>query len=198
MKLMLPSLLRVGVVALVAAVAACETTVPTQNFTDITFVHMQPIRIDVADVEYIQEYVPPQAPPNVEHLFPVQPTATVQRWAADRLLATGATRRLRVFLVNAAVTETPLETKGGISGFLTNEQAVRYDATFEVRLELVDDRGMPEGQARAVVQRSRTAPENITLNARDQLWFDLTEDLMKTLDAELERVIRTYLSRYLR
>lgn len=198
MKLVLPSFLRVGVVALVAAVAACETTVPTQKFSDITFTHMQPIRIDVADVEYIQEYVPPQAPPNVEHLFPVQPAATVRQWAADRLLATGVTRRLRVILVDASVTEAPLDTKGGISGFLTNEQAVRYEATFEVRLELIDDRGMPEGHARAVAQRSRTAPENITLNARDQLWFDLTEDLMKTLDAELESVIRTYLSRYVR
>jgi hypothetical protein len=198
MKLVLPCFVRVGVVALVVVLAACETTVPTQKFSDITFAHMPPIRLDVADIEYIQEYVPPQAPPNVEHLFPVQPAAVVRRWTADRLLATGVTRRLRVILVNAAVTENALETKGGVTGFLTNEQAVRYDETLEVRLEIVDDRGMQEGHARAVAQRSRTAPENITLNERDQLWFDLTEDLMKALDAELERVIRTYLARYVR
>lgn len=198
MKPTLPSVLRVGAVVLSIAVAACETTVPDQQFSEITFTHIQPIRLDVADIEYVQEYVAPQKAPNVEHLFPVQPATAVRRWTQDRLLAAGVTRRVRVTLVDASVIGRGLETKKGISGFFTDDQAVRYEATIDARFEIFDDRGLAVGQARAVAQRSRTAPESITLNERTQLWFDLTEDLMKTLDAELDRVIRTYLAKYVR
>ncbi len=198
MKPLLPSVVRAGVVALVATVAACATTVPRQQFSDITFGHMPQIRLDVAAIEYVQEYVAPKELPNVEHLFPVQPSAALRRWSEDRLLAAGVSRRLRVTLIDASVTETALETKGGITGLFTNDQAVRYDATIDVQLEIFDDRGMSAGQARAVAHRSRTAPEDVSLNERDQMWFDLTEDIMKALDAELERVVRTYLGRFVR
>ncbi len=52
--------------------------------------------------------------------------------------------------------------------------------------------------ARAVAERLRTVPENITLNQREQVWFELTEDVMRDLDAELQRTILRYLARFVR
>ena len=126
------------------------------------------------------------------------PAAVARRWAADRLVPLGVTRLARVVLVNAAVTESVLQPSKGLKGLMTTEQGERYVATIEVRVEIVDDRGTVEGEARAVAERSRTVPENITLNEREQVWFELTEDVMRDLDAELQRTILRYLARFVR
>ncbi len=192
------AVLRCAAAVLLAALAACETPPPPVGYPEITFTHLPPIGLDVAEVEFVQDYLPPQAPPNVDHLFPVLPSAVARRWAADRIRAVGVSRRARVILVNAAVTETPLEKTTGLTGVFTTDQAARYDATVEVRIEIVGGRGEALGHARAVARRSRTVPENITLNDRDKVWFDLTEALMRDLDKELELTIRRYLAKFVR
>ncbi|MFQ5785044.1 MAG: hypothetical protein ACE5H8_09500 [Alphaproteobacteria bacterium] len=197
MKSVLMLLVRSAAVVLVAGLAACQSP-PTPAFPEITFRHLQPIRLDVADIEYVETYKSPRAAPNVEHLFPVQLAPTVRRWVTERFDAVGITRRARVTLVNAAVTETSLKTKKGLSGLFYNDQAVRYDGTVEVRVEILDDRGLVTGHVRAAAKRSQTVAEDITLNERDEVWFTFTEELMKALDAELDKTIRTYLAPYVR
>ncbi len=199
MKRVSPLLSRLAAVLLAASLAACETPVPEPRYPDISFGHMPPIRLDVADVEFVAEYAPPQKPPNVEHLFPVRPTATVQRWAAERIDAVGVMRRARVTLINAAVVEVALEKKKtGLSGIFWTEQSERYDGTIEGSVEIIDDRGLTVGRVRAVAQRSQTVPEDVSLNEREQVWYKLTKALMTDLDAELENTIRKYLEDYVR
>ncbi len=185
--------------ALVVSLAACETPGPAEiQFPEITFTHLKPIRLDVVDIEFVDQYVPPRAPPNVDHLFPVQLAAVAERWTKDRLRPVGISRRARVLLLDATVTETALRKRGGLSGLFWNDQSERYDARVEARLEIVDDDGVPEAHVQAVAQRSRSVPEDISLSKREQTWFDLAEDVMKDLDAEIERVIRRYLATYIR
>jgi hypothetical protein len=179
-------------------VAACETTTVQPNYPAITFGHLAPVNLDVAAVEYVDQYIPPQEAPNVEHLFPVLPSAVAGRWAQDRLLATGVTRRARVVLVTASVTETPLATTKGLTGTFTIDQVARYDAKAEMRVEIVTDTGVVEGTANAIATRSRTVPEDITLNQRDQLWFEMTEALMRDLDGQLVKNIKLHLVRWVR
>ncbi len=184
--------------ALVIALAACETPSPEIQYPEITFTHKKPIRLDVVDVEFVQKYVPKQAQPYVEHRFPVQPAAVVERWTKDRLEPVGIARRARVILIDAGVTETVLKKREGIQGFFWTDQSERYDTTVEVRVEIVDDDGVSLGYAHAVARRSRSVPEDISLSEREQVWFEFTEDVMKALDVELERSIRRYLVRFVR
>ena len=181
-----------------AGLAACQTPDPTPRYPDITFIHLTAISLDVSDIDYVQDYVPPQKPPNVEHLFPVRPTVVARRWAADRLLAVGIQHVARVVLVNATVIETALETTGGIQGAFTTDQAARYDATIEMRVEIINSLGETVGTANAVAKRSQTVPEGITLIERDQIWFELTEQVMRELDVELTTTIKRYLARWVR
>ena len=198
MKRLFTGVLGCGLLAAVAALAACETPDPTPRFPEITFSHLTPISLGVSDVDYVQDYVPPGKPPNVEHLFPVRPTVVARRWAADRLLPVGSHDIAHVLLVNAADTETPLETTGGIQGAFTTEQAARYDATIEMRVEIVNSLGETVGTASAVAKRSQTVPEGLTLVERDQIWFELTERVMRELDVELTATIKQYLARWVR
>jgi hypothetical protein len=101
-------------------------------------------------------------------------------------------------LVNAAITETALETTGGIAGAFTTDQAARYDATIEMRVEIINSLGETVGTATAIAKRSQTVPEGIALVERDQIWFELTERVMQELDVELTATIRQYLARWVR
>ncbi len=179
-------------------VAACEASSVQPHYPMITFSHLVPVNLDVAVVEYVDQYVPPQDAPNVEHLFPVRPSTVARRWAQDRLLATGVTRRARVVLVTASVTETPLAKTKGLTGTFTIDQVARYDATAEMRVEIVTDAGVVEGRANAIATRSRTVPEDITLNQRDQIWFEMTEALMRDLDGQLINSMKLYLEIWIR
>jgi hypothetical protein len=39
-------------------------------------------------------------------------------------------------------------------------------------------------------------PEDASLNARERAWFEMTDDLMKLFNAEMERNIPGYLGRW--
>ena len=50
--------------------------------------------------------------------------------------------------------------------------------------------------ARAEAVRSRSVPEDTTLNERDQVWYEMATALMAELDKQLETTIRTSLTPY--
>lgn len=179
-------------------VAGCETPVKSPVFPELRFTERPPIRLDVVRVETVEKYASPFEAPNVEHLFPVRPASAARRWVEDRLSPAGAGRVARVTIENASVVEVPLETRGGLIGLFYNDQAARYDAEVALRVEILSDGGAPEAFARAVARHSRTVPEDITLNERDAVFYELTTALFDDLDAELESTIRRHLRPFLR
>ncbi|MFP6744110.1 MAG: hypothetical protein VCB77_02845 [Alphaproteobacteria bacterium] len=198
MKPPLSAAIRCFAVAAALVLAACETPDPTPRYPEITFTHKAPIRLDVHDIDYVQAYIPPSKLPNVEHLFPVRPAVVARRWAADRVVAVGLQGVARVTLVEAAVIESALETTSGLQGAFIEDQAARYDATVKIRIEIINSLGETEGRVEAVAKRSRTVPEGITLVEREQIWFELTEQVMRELDVELEHTIDRYFGDYIR
>lgn len=183
-----------------AGLAGCDTPAPRRRFPELTYGHLGKFRLDVARVDVVSEYKSPFAPPNIEHLLPVSPEQTMRRWAQDRLEATGAPGRTAQFIIqDAKVTDTELPRTPGIKGAFTTDQTNRYDASFQARLLVRSERGgLREGEASAWATRSRTVPEGITVNAREQVWFELVEAAMNDLNAELDRQIRANLARFLR
>ncbi len=180
-----------------ALVAACATPSPAPRFPELTYAHLGPIRLDVAVVEIIDEYVPPLRAPNVEHAFPATPAAAARRWAQDRLVAVGGDRKVVFIIRDASVTESALDVKEGVEGTLTTDQATRYHGEVVVHIEI---RGIAGWLAyvEANASRARSAPEDISLNERDQLFFEMTEGLITDLNGQLEANIRTYFADYLR
>lgn len=183
--------------ALAALAAGCDTTPPpAPRFPRITFRHLPPLRLNVADVSIRQSYQPPAAPPNVEHRFPVPPGEAAQQWARDRLVAGGTEGRAEYVVREASVVEVPLERSSGLKGLMTKEQSERYDARLVVDLILYDGLGARAGNATVKVSRRRSIPEDATLNERDRLWFSMTEAMMAELDAQLEKTIKTVFNEY--
>lgn len=184
-------------IALAALAAGCNTTPPpAPRFPQITFRHLSPLRLDVADISIQQTYQPPATPPNVEHRFPVPPGEAALQWARDRLVAAGTAGRAEYIVREASVVEVPLEPSGGLKGLMTKEQSERYDALLVVDVILYDSLGGRAGSATVKVSRGRSVPEDATLNERDQVWFSMTEAMMAELDAQLEKTIKSVFNQY--
>ena len=196
-----------GALALITALAACTATPPPAQFPQVG-IDAAPIRLDVGTVAIERAYQPPNAAPNVDHRFPVRPLDAAVQWAETRLVAAGVAvttadedptvvaRRARFIVRDASVVETSLEPIGGLKGLFTTEQSERYDARVVVEIEIVDGAGQVVGTASATGTRTRTVPEDITLSEREEVWFEMTEELMHELDTQLEHTIRSVFADY--
>ena len=164
----------------------CEAQ-PVPQFRELTYNDLPAIRLDVDQVEIIDAYRPPLRDPNVEHRFPTPPASAARRWAEDRLVAAGGPGARAVFtILDASVIESPLEPTTGVKALFTRDQSERYEATLAVQLDVFDATGTRRATTTATARESRTAREDLTLNAREQLWFDMTEALMNALNGQLE------------
>lgn len=179
------------------ALSACTTPPPARNLDRISYSEKPPIRLDVREIEIQRAYQPPNAAPNVDHLFPVPPAAGAQLWAADRLKAAGPLRRARFIVREAPVIEIPLERSSGLTGTFTIEQSERYEARLVAEVQILAEDGGIEASVTAEISHHRTVPENVTLNERIQVWHEMTRTLLDEMDRQLDAVIKAELYKYL-
>jgi hypothetical protein len=188
---MIPRLLRPAALALAAtlALAACSSAPPRPQARQISFANQAPISFDVARIEVVQQYQPPQVAPNVDHLVPVPPSDAIRRWANERLRAMGSSGTLRVVIKDATITETRLPSTSGVRGTFTTDQSERYDGHLAVDLVVDVPSRRFQGYTAATVARTISVPENISLQGREDAWHAMVERLMTELNTKLEEGI---------
>lgn len=185
--------------AVVTLLGGCQSAPPQPRFPELTYAHLGAMRLDVARIEIADEYQEPLRPPNVDHLFSTPPERAMRRWATDRLAASGTPDRYARFVIqDAKVIETDLPRTRGVRGAFTTDQTQRYDLTLKAAIEIREERGnFQTGFATASTSRSRTVAEDISVNDRERVWFEMLEQAMNELNAELDRQIRTNMTRFL-
>jgi hypothetical protein len=193
---MIPRLLRPAVLAIAATLAlgACTSTPPRPQARQISFANLAPISFDVAKIEVVQQYQPPQVAPNVDHLTPVPPSDAIRRWANERVRAMGTSGTMRVIIKDASITETHLAGTTGVRGAFTTDQSERYDGRLSVDLVVEVPSRRFQGYTGATVARTISVPENVSLQGRDDAWHNLVERMMADLNAKLEEGIDGNLS----
>ncbi|MGB0570658.1 MAG: hypothetical protein ACPGQM_01115 [Alphaproteobacteria bacterium] len=177
--------------------AGCTTPSPAPRYPELTFNHLPPIRLDAASLEIVDEFKPSFAAPNVEHLMPVSPAAAMRRWALDRLKPVGRGGRIVFTIADAAVVETALAPTPGVRGVITKDQSERYDAKLLVRISVDGGDNRRRGDVSAEAMRSRTVIEGLSLNEREEIWFQMSENLVMDMNSELETAIRSFLQPFL-
>lgn len=186
--------------AIALTVAGCAAQNPTAHMPQITFQHEVPVNLAVDRIEVVNAYKAPLAPPNVEHKMETTPAQAVEIWAHDRLKAAGDPNGsvARLTIDTAKLTEEKLPLTEGIKGTFTTDQAFRYNLEIAATLEIVDGGGQVMGHAETRTMRSRTTPENATLNDLHQVWFKMLEASMRDFDKEMELNIRKFLPNWVR
>ena len=191
---------RLGFLILAGAglLTACETPNPIQTFPQLSFAGQKKILLNVASIEVIDDYRMPLKPPYVEHRAPINPSAAIERWAADVLQAVGSEGKAVLRITDGSLMETPLQGTEGLKGLVTTDQTERYDTSAAAVLEIYNGGGVPMGQAEAKSTRFQTVEEGISLNQRERVWYRLVEDTVLDFSRSMEVAIRTYLTAYVR
>ena len=187
-----------SLIAVVFLLAGCATEVQKPGFSQISFAHLQPINLNVARIEMENRYISPATRPNVEHEFPVSPAAVASNWGRDRLRAVGASGVARVIVRRASVVEVPLKRTTGVTGAFTRDQSERYEAVIDMMVELRDATGNVRVTVESTAKRSRSVSENISLNDREKIWFEMTESMMTDLNTALENQVRIHMKEWIR
>lgn len=170
--------------------AACAQGPQAQPPAAIGFGQFGPISLDVAAIEVVEQYRMPRSKPQVEHLVSVSPAQAVRIWAGDRLRAAGQGGSARVVIKDASIIEIDLPRTQGMKAYFTKDQAQRYDARIEVEVQGQSPRRGFSGFASAVVTRSVTVAEDISVAGREQVWHTLVRQLTEDLNARLDQEIR--------
>lgn len=177
---------------MVAALAACSTSQPPVTARPVDFSSYAPILLSVASVNVVDAARIPAG----QAAAPVSPSQAVQLWAQQRLRAAGTGGSARVTIKDASLVAVPLQkATGGIKGYFTNDQAMRYDGRIEVEISAeVSGAATHRGSTKAFVTRSTTTAENITPANRDATLQELVSRMMDDLNARLDGGIRKDLS----
>jgi len=178
--------------------ASCDTPPHREPFPQLTYQHLAPINLDVAQIVIQDAYQPPMTDPHVDQDFPTPPATAARQWAKDRLRAVGNDGVAKFTILDGSAIDVPLPRTTGVSGMLTQDQSDRYDVTLTVRLDVENRMGARRASISASAQRSETVAEDMTLNEREKLWFEMTDQLMQQLNAELEKQIGAHLKEFVR
>jgi hypothetical protein len=181
-----------------ALLAACDTPPMRQSYATLTFQDRPPIRLDVAKVEIVRAYQAPGIAPHVDHLFPQRPVDVAANWGRDVLRAVGQHGQATYTIVDASATDTLLPRSTGLTQMFRTEQSDRYDLHIAVKLEVANPQLQAIGIATAEAFRSQTVAENMTMNQREAVWFQMTESAMRELDGKLEAAIKDKLRVFVR
>ena len=127
--------LRMAALASLVLLASCAAKVERPTYAEITFAHLPPINLDVAEIKVVSTYKGSLQAPHVEHEFPVGLLATAKRWAEDRLKPVGSDGIAIVTIEEASAKETELEKTEGLKGVFTTDQSERYDAVIRIKIE---------------------------------------------------------------
>ncbi len=177
---------------------ACETPVATRELPDLTFVHLHPLKLDVAAIEIVNQFKSPMTPPNIEHRLPNPPAAALVQWVKDRLKAVGNSDTLKVFIEDASATEIPLNRDKSLKGHLTKQQSHAYNTSLRATFLLTSSHGIGLASAKATAKRSTTIREDLSINDRERVWFNLVDRLMADFNQQIEVSLRQHLGNWLR
>jgi hypothetical protein len=182
---------RLFIFVLLIPLAGCDTPNLENSLPELTFKHQNIIQLDVERIEIINEFKMPFKFPNVEHLVPISPGASAERWASDILRPTGKSGIAQFVITNGSVIREDLKIQKGIKGIFSLDQSKRFQANVNVRLEIFKDQKKSVAQASA--SRSQTLREDASPNLQSRLWYNLVERLMESFNREMRNQIDTHL-----
>ena len=182
---------RLFIFVLLIPLAGCDTPNLENSLPELTFKHQNIIQLDVERIEIINEFKMPFKFPNVEHLVPISPGASAERWASDILRPTGKSGIAQFVITNGSVIREDLKIQKGIKGIFSLDQSKRFQANVNVRLEIFKDQ--KKLVARASASRSQTLREDASPNLQSRLWYNLVERLMESFNRQMRNQINTHL-----
>jgi len=186
---------RRAVLLLPLVAAACASDGPAQPDLPpppLTFDHLMPLRLNVAEVRTEQRWQPPGRAPNVDHLAPVPPVTALLRMAQERVFAGGASGVATFVVQDASITATPIPSQS-----MFGSDGVRYEGRMMVRLEVRNDDPPQSGYATAQVSRTLSLPDRPGASEQRRQLDLMVRQMMADMNIEFEYQVRRSLKEWL-
>jgi len=169
---------------------ACTSSYETFRPPPLDFSGQAPLRLAVGQVIVQSAYRPRDEAPYVDNLMPLKPEDAIRQMLEARLIAVGGSGTMQAVILEASVKEEALETKSGISGFFTEEDAARLEGRFQVQVDRLSPTGEVMKSVSTAVSRTSAIPEGVGYAERQKIGYDLVRNLVDDLDQGLATNIR--------
>lgn len=171
-----------GLLFVPLALSACSSGPPVPTtFARLDYSYLPPITLKVANVEIRNDYRPGPDAEQVIAQAPEAPADVLERMAHERLVANGSPGSA-VFVIRQASLHQIGDTLVG---------------NMTVDLNVRTSNGQRVGYAEASVSRSETAPSNETSARMRAALYDLTRQMMNSMNVELQYQIQKTLPDWL-
>ena len=187
--------LKLLVLAAVCLVSGACTTPPNTGLPDLTFKHLTPISLKVANIQISALNELNAVPNDVSNRFPISPLQATKKWALHRLQIAGNSGTAKFSILKANVTETSLATDKTITGIFKQEASERYEAIVEAQIEIFDKDGERIAVVKSSADWAQTVREDTSLTNRRRIWFRMIEKLMTNFNDKMEEEILRYLKK---
>ena len=174
--------------------SACAS--PDSHLPQLTFKHLPPIKLQVADIQITSLLPSDTQAPTVGYRFPLSPEQALTMWAQDRLRLGGKRGIARFTILQANATETKLKKDETLTGLFKQQASEKYDIAVKARLEIIDDGGVQRAQVTASAVWQQNIREDTSLSDRRRIWLELVEKVIGRFNGEIDRGIQRFMTEY--
>ncbi len=180
---------KLSVLLVLFALPACQETQSGPVYNDIA-VAAPSVKLNVKEIVFIDQYKPEFAPPHVENSFPKTPYDSARKLISQRIIPSGSEGTLFVTIRDASI----LHSKAP-----NDPNTDLYNGKLEVEFALESpDPTAPRATFTSSVTRNGSLgnAKYMTLNQRNDFFYDYVRGMMNDFSKELDNGMRQYLNPY--
>ncbi|MFT9418558.1 hypothetical protein [Acetobacter sp.] len=174
----------VAAFVLPAALAGCADQPQPTRFAPLSYDYLGQIHLNVATLDVVDNSVANPEPGDIGYKSPSPPDHTLRQMAADRLIATG----------NATATSTAHFVID--RAFILHQPGGTLDGQMDIHLDILNPEGRRVATASAQATQTLHPDPSQTVESPANL-YEITKDMMQTINVEFEYQIRHSLNKWL-
>lgn len=189
--------LMVCAAALSLSAAGCSSNGSPQGkpLPTLTFEHVEPLMVDVADVNIDNRFQPGFDMDDVSSSFPMPPDMALAKFTAQRLQPDGNSGVLNVVIKDAHVYRSEVKPEGGLNQWFGMNDSDLYEVMMAVSMYSADDLGQRNGpMVDLTFSGDLKVPEHYSIAEREDSQLRFLETLMKEVDKSYVNALRGKLS----
>ncbi|WP_338331731.1 hypothetical protein [Acetobacter sp. LMG 32666] len=174
----------VATLVLPAALAGCADQPQQTKFTPLSYDYLGQIHLNVATLDVVDNSVTNPEPGDIGYRSPSPPDHTLRQMAADRLVATGNTAAATTahFVIDRA--------------FILHQPGGTLDGQMDIHLDILNPDGKRVASASAQATQTLHPDPSQDVESPANL-YEITKDMMQTINVEFEYQIRHSLNKWL-
>ena len=158
---------------------------------------MEPIKLNVKNLEIKDLYKIPFEDPFVEHRMRRSPSDALISWAHTILRPVGTEGLATLSIIEASATLSSISSDFKFLDLFKNKQSTKLTIKLKVKLEITKDNNNQTGYLDIIATANKTAPESASISQLESIWDQNLNNSLGKFDSEFRTRIKS-LSQFLK